>query len=75
MIHIIHSSIFHAGLCYAEFAGRVPKAGSAYIYSYVAVGEFTAFVIGWNLLIEHLIGKSNRSFVATSREQFIAERL
>lgn len=34
----------------------MPKAGSAYIYSYVAVGEFIAFVIGWNILLEHTIG-------------------
>lgn len=45
-----------AALCYAEFAVRFPKAGSAYSYAYLALGEFCAFVVGWNMIMENVIG-------------------
>ncbi len=47
-----------AALCYAEFAALIPVAGSAYTYAYATLGEFIAWVIGWDLILEYLFGAS-----------------
>jgi APA family basic amino acid/polyamine antiporter len=47
-----------AGLCYAEFASMIPIAGSAYTYAYATMGEFLAWIIGWDLILEYLFAAS-----------------
>jgi APA family basic amino acid/polyamine antiporter len=47
-----------AGLCYAEFAAMIPIAGSAYTYGYATLGEFFAWIIGWDLILEYLFAAS-----------------
>jgi len=47
-----------AGLCYAEFASLIPVSGSAYTYAYATLGEFLAWIIGWDLILEYLFASS-----------------
>ena len=43
-------------LCYAEFASVIPTAGSAYTYAYASLGEYVAWILGWNLILEYAVG-------------------
>ncbi len=61
-----------AGLCYAEFASMIPVAGSAYTYSYTTMGEFVAWIIGWDLVLEYALGAAT---VAVSWSRYLLELL
>lgn len=61
-----------AGLCYAEFAAMIPVAGSAYTYSYATMGEFVAWIIGWDLVLEYALASAT---VAVSWSQYFNELL
>ncbi len=61
-----------AGLCYAEFASMIPVAGSAYTYSYATMGEFVAWIIGWDLVLEYALGAAT---VASSWSQYCNQLL
>lgn len=50
-----------AALCYAEFSTMIPVAGSAYTYSYATLGEFIAWIIGWDLVLEYAVGAATVS--------------
>lgn len=61
-----------AGLCYAEFSSMIPVAGSAYTYSYATMGEFIAWIIGWDLVLEYAVGAAT---VASSWSGYLNELL
>lgn len=61
-----------AGLCYAEFASMIPIAGSAYTYSYATMGEFMAWIIGWDLVLEYALGAAT---VSISWSQYLTKFL
>ncbi|MBN8734439.1 MAG: amino acid permease [Acidobacteria bacterium] len=57
-----------AGLCYSEFSTMIPIAGSAYTYSYATMGEFMAWIIGWDLVLEYAVGAAT---VAVSWSRYV----
>ena len=59
-----------AGLCYAEFASMIPVAGSAYTYSYATMGQFIAWIIGWDLVLEYAVGAAT---VAISWSRYLVK--
>src|SRR5690606_35868753 len=61
-----------AGMCYAEFASMIPVAGSAYTYSFATMGEFIAWIIGWDLVLEYAVGAAT---VASSWSGYLAKLL
>jgi APA family basic amino acid/polyamine antiporter len=61
-----------AGLCYAEFASMIPIAGSAYTYAYATMGEFVAWIIGWDLVLEYAVGAAT---VAIAWSQYLNKLL
>ncbi|NUN99089.1 MAG: amino acid permease [Saprospiraceae bacterium] len=67
-----------AGLCYAEFASMIPISGSAYTYSYATMGQFIAWIIGWDLVLEYALGAATVSiawseYLNKFLEQFIGQ--
>lgn len=61
-----------AGLCYAEFASMIPVAGSAYTYAYATMGEWIAWIIGWDLVLEYALSAAT---VAVSWSQYFSQFL
>ena len=61
-----------AGLCYAEFSSMIPVAGSAYTYSFATMGEFIAWIIGWDLVLEYAVGAAT---VSISWSRYLAKFL
>lgn len=61
-----------AGLCYSEFSTMIPVAGSAYTYAYATLGEFIAWIIGWDLVLEYAVGAA---MVSISWSQYLNKLL
>ena len=61
-----------AGMCYSELAGMIPVAGSAYTYAYATMGEFVAWIIGWDLVLEYAVGAAT---VSVSWSQYVTRFL